>query len=198
MRSRIFALLVGSAAAVFILGCAQAPQQAISDAEKALAEAQKAGAELYAFSQYKAAQVSLELAKKEISQESRKMPFVRSYKKISETLLSATNAARSAAAAVQETKTKIRAETEAILLNGKSACDKLEAMLKKAPKKKTAAIAADLDSVKADMKSANESLKADNLLAAKEKAVAAQDKVTAISKSLEKPALPAKTAKKKK
>jgi hypothetical protein len=198
MRVRTAFLCIGSAAAVILTGCAQVPQQKLHEAEKSFEAARTAGAELYAFSQYKAAQVTLELAKREISEEARKLPFMRSYKKITEALASAASAARSAAAAVQETKTKIRAETETILNNGKSLVDKIEAQLRKMPKKKTATVAADLDSVKTTIKSADESLKADNLLAAKEKAAFAQDRVTALVKSLEKPAAPARTARKKK
>jgi hypothetical protein len=198
MKSWTAFLCIGSIAAVILAGCAQVPQQKLHEAEKSLDAARTAGAELYAFSQYKAAQVSLELAKKEISEEARKLPFMRSYKKITETLASAASAARSAGTAVQETKAKIRAETESILNDGKSLVDKIEAQLRKTPRKKTGTVAADLDSVKAAMKSADESLKTDNLLAAKEKASFAQDRVAALVKSLEKTAAPAKTARKKK
>jgi hypothetical protein len=201
MKSRVVTLLVGSAAMAFLVGCAQVPQQSIHDAKKALEDAQKGGAELYAPSQFKAAQVSFDLAMKELSAENRKLPFMRKYTKVIETLKSTTSAAESAAAAVDGAKTQIRTETAAIIAHTKSLADSVAALLKKVAKKNIGTRAADLDAVKADIKSAEESLKADNLLAAKEKATVAQDKAMAIKKTFEKPAAApakkAKTAKKK-
>ena len=202
MRSRKFALLAGSAAMAFLAGCAQVPQQTIRMAEKAMEDAQKAGAELYAFSQFKAAQVSFELAKKEMAQENRKLPFMRKYKKITETLKSAISAAKSAEAAVEGAKTLIRTETTGMINHTKLLADTVAALLKEAAKKKknTGTIAAEVDSVRAAIKSANTSLAAENLLAAKEKATVAQGKIAAIEKNIEKlvPPKKAKPAAKKK
>lgn len=200
MRSRVLALLVGSAAMAFVVGCAQVPHQTINDAKKAIEEAQKAGAELYAPSQFKAAQVSFDLAMKELSAENRKLPFMRKYNKITETLKSTTSAAQSAEAAVDGAKAQIRTETVAMINQTKLHADTVATMIKKVSKKNVATVAAltaDLDSVKAALKNANESLTAGNLLAAKEKATVAQDKVAAIAKSLQKPAAPAPAKKAK-
>ncbi len=202
MRSRLLALLVGSAATAFLVGCAQVPNQSIHEAKKALEEAQKAGAETYASYKYKAAEVSFDLAMKELSQENRKFPFMRKYNKIIETLKSATSAAQSAQAAVEGAKTQIRAETAVMISHTKALADTVAALLKDAAKKKknTGSMAAELDSVKAVLKSANEALSADNLLVAREKAADAQVKATALAKGLEKPApvKKTKTAAKKK
>ncbi|MGA2506196.1 MAG: hypothetical protein ABSF80_01800 [Chitinispirillaceae bacterium] len=194
MRSRVLALLVGSAAMALVVGCAQVPHQSIHEAKKAIEDAQKAGAELYAPSQFKAAQVSFDLAMKELSAENRKLPFMRKYNKIVETLKSTTSAAQSAQAAVEGAKAQIRTETVAMINQTKLRADTAATMIKKVSKKNAgnaATLTADLDSAKAALKSANESLASDNLLAAKEKATLAQDKVAAIVKSLAKPAAPA-------
>jgi hypothetical protein len=186
MKSRIVTFVIGSATAVLLAGCAQIPQQTLHEAEKSLEEARKAGAELYAFSQFKAAQVSLELAKKEISEENRKLPFVRKYKKISETLSSAVRAAKSAQAAVEVAKTQIRNETEAIISQAELLADTVRTMLKKIPEKNIGTLPAELDSVAAAITSADKSLGEGNLLAAKEKAAVAQLKIAALAKSAQK------------
>ena len=201
MRSRVLALLVGSAAMAFVVGCAQVPHQSIHEAKKAIEDAQKAGAELYAPSQFKAAQVSFDLAMKELSAENRKLPFMRKYNKIVETLKSTTSAAQSAQEAVNGAKAQIRTETVAMINQTKLRADTAATMIKKVSKKNAgnaATLTADLDSAKTALKSANESLASDNLLAAKEKATLAQDKVAAIVKSLEKPAAAAAPAPAKK
>jgi hypothetical protein len=202
--------IIGSASTAFIVGCAQVPHQAIHEAEKAMEEAQKAGAELYAFSKFKAAQVSFENARKELFEENKKMPFMRKYNKITETLKSATSAAKSAQAAVEGAKTLIRTETVGMINQTKVLADTVAALLKEAFGKKkntgplaatmAATMTAEVDSVRAALKSANASLAADNLLAAKEQATVAQAKITAVAKSAEKLVSPrkAKSAAKKK
>jgi len=186
MRSRLFTFLISSVAVAFMAGCEHMPLQTLHEAEKSLEEARKAGAELYAIPQFKAAQVSFELAKKEIFQENRKLPFMRKYKKITETLNSAIRASQSARSAVNGAKTKIRAETEVIINNAKFLADTAVALLKKIPAKDTSTLSAELDSVKAAITGAEESLGADNLLAAKEKAVIAQAETAALTESIEK------------
>lgn len=194
MKSRVLAVLVGSAVAAFLVGCAQVPSQSINTAKKAIEDAQKAGAEMYAPSQLKAAQVSFDLAIKEISAESKKLPFLRKYNKSAETLKSATSAAQSAQAAVEETKTQIRTETSAMIGAVQALADTAAKQLKAAPKKNAAALTAELNTVKAAIKAANDAMAGENLLAAKEKAATAQEKVTALDASIKK-LVPAKKAK---
>jgi hypothetical protein len=186
VQSRALSLITVAAAAAIVAGCAQVPQQTLHEAERSLEDARNAGAELYAFSKYKAAQVSLGLAKKEISEENKKLPFMRKYKKISETLNSAARAAKSAQAAVTAAKAQIRSETTAIILQTKLLADTVGVRLKKIPGTNIGTMPAELDSVTAALASADESLNADNLLAAKEKAAGAQAKITALAKSSEK------------
>jgi hypothetical protein len=186
MKSRIFSFLISSAIAAALSGCAQVPQQSLHEAEKSLDEARKAGAELYAFSQFKAAQVSLELAKKEISAENRKLPFMRKYKKTTETLGSAVRAAKSARAAVDVAKTQIRNETEAIISQARLLADTVRTMLKKIPEKNIGTLPAEFDTVAAAIISADKSLGEGNLLLAKEKSAVAQLKIAVLSKNARK------------
>lgn len=200
MISRIVMILMGTAVALVLSGCAQFPQQKLHDAVKSLEEASKAGAELYAFSQFKAAQVSLELAKKEISEENRKFPFLRQYNKIAETLGSAVRAAKSAKAAVEVAKIQIRSETEAIISQAELLADTVRTMFKKIPKAHIGTLTAELDSVAAAITGAKRSLGEGNLLVAKEEAAVAQLKIAALAKNARKlvPPLTSKTRLKKK
>jgi hypothetical protein len=194
MKPRIVMFLIGSATAAVLSGCAQVPQQTLHEAEKSLEEARKAGAELYAFSQFKAAQVSLELAKKEIFQENRKLPFMREYKKITETLGSAVRAAKSAKAAVEVAKIQIRNETEAIISQAELLADTVRTMFKKIPEKNIGTLPAELDSAAAALSGAERSLGEGNLLVAKEKAAVAQLKIAELAKNARK-LMPFRTSK---
>ena len=199
MRTRAVLLLLCGAAAAGIVGCTQIPQQTMDDAKKSLAAAKKAGAESFAPSQLKAAQVSFDLAKKEITEENRKLPFMRKYHKVVETLLSATSAAQSAEAAAEAAKTRIRAEATDLVNQMQGTADSVSGVLKEAAKKKkdTAAISQNLDSAKTLVKDAGAALGAGDLLLAKEKATAAHERLATVVKSTE-GLVPAKKAPKKK
>jgi hypothetical protein len=189
-------LLTGAAIAAVLCGCARAPLQMLHEAEKSLEEARKAGAELYAFSRYKAAQVSLELAKREISEENKKLPFLRKYKKTAETLGSAVRAAKSARAAVEVAKTQIRHETQEVIGNARGLADTIRSMLKKIPGRTIGTLRAELDSATTMITRAEKSLGKGNLLMAKENAAVAQLKMTALAKNV-RSLLPRRTSKAK-
>ena len=178
MNFNRLALAIGFTAVVFLCGCTKVPNHEINETRSAMEAARKAGAEIYAPSQFKAAKVSYGLAMKEISIESRKLPFLRKYDKIIETLNSAASAAKSAQAAVTTTKARITAETNDLLAQTKALADSVEAVLKKAEKKKIepGTIPADLDSVKIAAMNASNALGTGDLLLAKEKAIASHEK----------------------
>jgi hypothetical protein len=173
-------IVLGSAVTAFLIGCAQAPEQAIRDAKSALDSARSAGAEQYALSQLKAAEISYDLAIKQIAQENRKLPFMRKYTKISETLASAIKAAQSAQEEVAITKTQLKGEVKNLIDRIRLQADSIDAMLKTVVKKKKTA-----DSIKADrelilsttVKEAEDAMGSDNLLLAKEKVTMAQKKM---------------------
>jgi hypothetical protein len=193
MKSRFAAVLAFSAAAALLVGCEQVPSQAISDAKNALKDAENAGARIYAPAQLKAAQISFELAAKEIDVERRKLPISRKYDKIIEALKSATSAAKSAEAAVDATKKQIRAEATDLLAAAQTVADKAGKKITSLPRNKKAAVAAELDTLTAALKEANDALAGENLLVAKEKAAVAKEKSAALEGAFAKPAAAKKT-----
>jgi hypothetical protein len=198
MKSRLLALVAGAAVAVCIVGCAEVPHQAIHDAKKTLEQAEKAGAELYAPSQFKATQVSFDLAMKEISEENKKIPFMRKYNKITEALRSTISAAQSTMVAVEGAKTRIRTETAGMINRANTCADTMAALLRSAARKKKniGTLGAELDSVTTAIGIAQQALTAGNLLAAKEKITAAEEKLAAIAKNVRK-LMPARKTKKR-
>jgi hypothetical protein len=180
MNSRTFGILIGSAVTAFLLGCAQAPEQAMHDAKAALDSARSIGAEQYALSPLKAAELSYDIAMKQISEENRKLPFMRKYNKISETLASALKAAQSAQAEVATAKTQLQGEARALIDLTRTQADSIGAVLTTVTKKKKAAadsLRADLDQVLSTVKEAEDAITSDNLLLAREKATIAQEKM---------------------
>jgi hypothetical protein len=197
MKTRIFKGLLVSV--LIIAGCSQIPQQSINDAKNALDAAKKADAHKYAASKFQAAQVSYELARKEISEESRKIPFMRKYTKIVETLQSATSAAESALTAAEEKKNQLTAETQGLLAGAQTIVDSVDSIIKIAAgkKKNTDSLSAKLDSVNVQIRDAGAVLGSGELFAAKEKAVLAQSGAVALAKHAE-GLLPAKKTPSKK
>lgn len=175
MKKLIFKGIVISVAVWLFAGCSQIPQQSINDAKTALESAKKADAQKYARSQFQAAQVSYELAKKEISEESRKLPFMRKYSKIVETLKSATSAAESALSAAEAAKNQLNRESQGLLAGAQAIVDSVDSVLIKAANKKknTDTLSAELDSVNVKIRDAGAVLGSGDLLAAKEKAMIA-------------------------
>jgi hypothetical protein len=195
MKTRIFAGVVVSVAVWLFAGCSQVPQQSINEAKTALEAAKKAEAHKYAHSQLQAAQVSYDLAKKEISEETRKLPFMRKYTKIVETLKSATSAAESALSAAETAKNQMTSETQSLLADAQAIVDSVDSIVIRAAikKKNTDTISAGLDSVNARIRDAGAVLGSGDLFAAKEKAV--QAKTSALSLAADAEAfLPAKKA----
>lgn len=171
----------GAALALFVAGCSELPQQEVNAAKAALEEAKAAGAEAYAPSQLQAAQVSFELAKKEISVESRKLPFLRKYDKTIETLKSTTSAAQSARKAVDVAKKRISTEAQELMDKTKILIDSLDSLVLLAEKKKKEAgtLPLDLDTIKICAMKASTALGAGDLFLAKEKAMEAHTRVQA-------------------
>ncbi len=202
MKSRMFGIVLGSAVTAFLIGCAQAPDQAIRDAKNALDSARSIGAEQYALSQLKAAEMSYDLAIQQMKQENRKLPFLRKYNKISEMLASALKAAQSAQAEVATAKTQLQGEAKDLIDRTRSQADSLDAIIKNVVKKKKAAdsFKADLEVIRSTAKEAEDAIASDNLLLAREKATIAQEKIADLAAAVGKitPAKKEKSAPKKK
>lgn len=174
-------LATAIAAAAFLVGCSEPPQQELNAAKEAIEKAKEAGAEAYAPSQLQAAQVSYELALKEISVETRKLPFLRKYDKIIETLQSTASAAQSAQKAVETTKKRINGEAQDLITQTKIIIDSLDTLLRTAEKKKkeVGTLPADLDSIRISAMNASTALGTGDLFMAKEKAMEAHGKALA-------------------
>jgi hypothetical protein len=187
MKIRIFKGIVISIAVWLFAGCSQIPQQAINDTKTALEAAKKAEAHKYARSQFQAARVSYELAKKEITEESRKLPFMRKYSKIIETLKSANSAAESALSAAETAKTLMTGETQGLLANAQAIVDRVDSIIIKAAakKKNTDTLSAELDSVNEKIRDAGAVLGSGDLFAAKEKAALAQTSAQTLAANAE-------------
>jgi hypothetical protein len=187
MKTLIFKSIVISVVAWLFAGCSQIPQQSINEAKAALEAAKKADAHKYARSQLQAAQVSYDLAKKEITEESRKLPFMRKYSKIVETLKSATSAAESALSAVETAKNQMTGETQGLLAGAQAIVDSVDSIVIKAAakKKNTETISAELDSVNARIRDAGAVLGSGDLFAAKEKAILAQTSARTLAANAE-------------
>jgi hypothetical protein len=195
MKSRMFGIVLGSAVTACLIGCAQAPEQAMHDAKQALDSARSIGAEQYALSQLKAAEISYDLAVRQIAEENRKLPFMRKYNKISETLASAMKAAESAQAEVATAKTQLQGEARDLIERTRAQADTIDAILKTVKKKKIAdSLKTELDQDLAGVKEAEDAIGSDNLLLAKDKATVAQGKIADLLASAEKLA-PAKKEK---
>jgi uncharacterized protein (UPF0147 family) len=193
MKIRIVLVGLTSLVMLFLVGCTKVPQQTITEAKTALEAAKKADAQKYARSQFQAAEVSYELAKKELSEESKKMPFMRKYSKIIETLKSSTSAAESAQSAAETAKNQLTDETQGLLARAQTIVDSLDTIIiaTKNKKKSLESLSPDLDSVNANIRVAGAVLGAGDLFAAKDKAVMAHTSAQTLSAKIQE-MLPAK------
>ncbi|MBN1130608.1 MAG: hypothetical protein JXA71_16590 [Chitinispirillaceae bacterium] len=178
MRKTTWRWIIGSMGIAVMAGCSDVPYQELNAAREALEAAKEAGAEAYAPSQLQAAQMSYELAMKELTVENRKMPFLRKYDKIVETLKSTASAAGSAKKAVETAKIRIRSEAQDLMARTGVLIDSLDTLLVLAEKKKkeVGTIPADLDTIRISAMKASTALGAGDLFAAKEKAMEAHGK----------------------
>jgi hypothetical protein len=181
MKARMLCVMVNCMAAFLFVGCSELPQKELNAAKEALEEAKNVGAEAYAPSQLQAAQVSYELAAKEISVESRKLPFLRKYDKVVETLNSTISAAKSAKKAVEIAKKRISTEARDLLAQTGMVIDSIDTLLAGAEKKKkdVGTIPAELDSVRICAMLASTALGSGELFMAKEKAMEANSRAVA-------------------
>lgn len=181
MKSRTLGIILGSTLAALLIGCAQAPEQEMHHARSALETTKNAGAEQYAYSALKAAEISYELAMKQVSEENRKLPFMRKYNKISEMLASSVAASEGAQAEVVRVKSRLREETKEMIGTTRSLADSAEIILQASSRKKSAdSLLGDLEAVRVGIKDAEGSLSTENFLLAREKASLLQEKTKSL------------------
>jgi hypothetical protein len=183
----------------FLTGCSEMPYQELNSARAAIEEAKEVGAEAYAPSQLQAAQMSLELAMKDLSVENKKLPFLRKYDQTIETLNNTTSAAKSAKKAVETAKKRIATEAEELLELTKGMADDIDTILAGADKRKipTGTIPADLDTIRISAMKSSAALGAGDLFTAKEKAMEAHSKALQTKAAVDSLILPPKKVRKR-
>ncbi|HEX9741881.1 MAG TPA: hypothetical protein VGA17_03725 [Nitrospiraceae bacterium] len=167
------------------VGCSQAPNDTLGEAEKAVMDAKLAGAQAYVAEDYAKLEGMLNNAKKELTDQNAKFVLFRDYGK-TEQLLASVKA--ETPKLIEETaKKKAGAKDEAITAHNaaKSAVKKAQALVAKAPVgKDRAAVEAIKNDAKALTASLNEvqmAMDTEDYLTAQAKAKAVQDKSLALS-----------------
>ncbi len=144
---RIMICLVALAA--LTVGCAKAPQEAVTATRAVLDSVKVAEVEKYAPEQYKAAQDSLDAAMAEIEKQNSKFALSRKYGMAKTELSSAQALARTAAQQAVANKARIKAEAEDQLAQFQAALAEAKTLIEQAPKGKGEAAA--LEQIKSDV-----------------------------------------------
>jgi hypothetical protein len=110
----IIGLAHAACACILFVGCAQAPQQEITNAKNAIEAATAAKAPIFAEEQFKAAQRLLDSALADIRAQNAKSPFSHNYTQATKMILEATADAEAALSAVPAKKAKIFDEAKAL------------------------------------------------------------------------------------
>jgi len=129
MLKKIFALISPLLGFVLIItlvtGCAKAPTQEISNAEKAVSEAMQKEANIYAPEIFSKAQESLKMAKDLLAQ--------KKYKEAKKAAEDAVALSQQAISQVEPSKSKMKAEIEKMVLDVQKGIDELKGLLAKSP-----------------------------------------------------------------
>lgn len=183
-------MLTGAASLVLILAaCAQAPNEKVAAAEKAVEEARAAGAPAYAPEDYQKLESMLANAKKEIAEQNAKFALTRDYEKAEQLLASA----QGEGPKVAETATKKKEEAKVAALDAQKAAQesvkKTQALVAKAPVGKdraaVEAIKADAQGLASSLAEVQSALDGGDYLSAQVKAKSIQEKSEAVSKEVE-------------
>jgi hypothetical protein len=181
---RIMTMLLASALCVTV-GCSQAPNDRLGEAEKAVLDAKLAGAQAYVPEDYAKLEGMLNNAKKELDDQNAKFALFRDYGKTEQLLASVKS--ETPKLIEETTKKKAEAKDAAVTAHdaAKDAVKHAQALVAKAPVgKDRAAVEAIRNEAKALTASLNEvqmAMDAEDYLAAQAKAKAVQDKSLALS-----------------
>ena len=148
-----------------LAGCAEAPQEQLEAARKAVEDAKAAGADVYAGSDFGNASRALKEAEAEIAVQEESFGFGRNYDKALELLNTASTQAEAATSAAAVNKEKVKGEAEAAKTEAEEALKQAQTVLAKAPRGKgsrgdVAALEADLASAQASFTEAEQNLQA--------------------------------------
>ena len=178
-------LLVGG----FLTGCASAPSEQVTAAEEALRSAETAEANIYVTDLYTAAHDSFAAAQAEIEHQNGQFALSRDYDRAEQLLRYVTETASTAATQVEERKTAMRADTEALIAQAQEALVTAEDLLAQAPRGKEGAaalvsITADTGTAQTTLNDAILALQQGDIATAHQQAQAALDKANSLVQEL--------------
>lgn len=185
---RIMTMLLAPAL-LLAVGCGQAPDAKLGEAEKAVQDAKLAGAQAYLAEDFAKLEGTLTAAKKEMEEQNAKFALFRDYGKTEQLLESV----KAEAPKLIEATAKKKAEAKDAALKAfdeaKAAVEKAQALVAKAPVgKDRAAVEAIRNEAKALSASLNDvqmAMDKEDYLAAQAKAKAVQDKSAALSEEVQ-------------
>lgn len=174
---------------ILVSGCAKAPQQAVDDANAALAAAKQAEADRYLANEFKAAQDSLNAALAEIETQNSKFALTRNYDKASKLLEAATALANQITSQVDAKKEEVKTEAQQMFTDLQNGLMEAKALLKKAPKGKEGrevldAIQGELTTVENSLLEVTDLMNKGDFMSAKDKLTAGLQKVNSVKEEL--------------
>lgn len=190
MHNKSLCLALGLAVLVALaVGCAKAPEDAVTTTRSVLDSVQVAEVQKYAPEQYRAAQDSLQAAMAEIEKQNSKFALTRRYGKAEAQLEAAQQLARTAADEAIAKKEALKAEAQDLLTQMQAALEEAKTLLAQAPKGKGEAaavqsISSDIAQLELTANEVSNALANEDYIAAREMAKAGLEKVQSINMEL--------------
>ncbi|MDZ7268536.1 MAG: DUF4398 domain-containing protein [candidate division KSB1 bacterium] len=190
MKAKTLLSSLGIVVLMFVVGCKEAPQQLLADADAAMQAAQTAEANRYATDLFNAAKDSLSAAQAEVEQQNSKFALLRNYDRATALLNSAIAAFKSASDAAAANKEKVRAEADTLIAQLTPKIEAAKKLMAKAPKGKEGRAAlemiqADITAVESGLSEAQNAMTSNDYLTARDKAQAAMSKINSVIQELE-------------
>ncbi len=190
MKAKTLLSSLGIVVLLFVMGCKEAPQQLLADADAAMQAAQTAEANRYATDLFNAAKDSLSAAQAEVEQQNSKFALLRNYDRATALLNSAIAAFKSASDAAATNKEAVRAEADTLMAQLTPKIEAAKKLMAKAPKGKEGRAAlemiqADINAVEAGLSEAQNAMTSNDYLTARDKVQAAMSKIDSVIQELE-------------
>lgn len=190
MKAKTLLSSLGIVVLMFVMGCKEAPQQLLADADAAMQAAQTAEANRYATDLFNAAKDSLSAAQAEVEQQNSKFALLRNYDRATALLNSAIAAFKSASDAAATNKEAVRTEADTLMAQVAPKIEAAKKLMAKAPKGKEGRAAlemiqADINAVESSLSEAQNAMTSKDYLTARDKAQAAMSKIDSVIQELE-------------
>ncbi|MCG3158398.1 MAG: hypothetical protein DKINENOH_05040 [bacterium] len=190
MKAKTLLSSLGIVVLMFVMGCKEAPQQLLADADAAMQAAQTAEANRYAMDLFNAAKDSLSAAQAEVEQQNSKFALLRNYDRATALLNSAIAAFKSASDAAATNKEAVRAEADTLMAQVAPKIEAAKKLMAKAPKGKEGRAAlemiqADINAVESGLSEAQNAMTSNDYLTARDKVQAAMSKIDSVIQELE-------------